>query len=194
MYVDKRLTIDYVMATTDDSWLLITIACGFFIFEESTLIYFDIKYSSFSKELHAHHFLTLNGFYLSAYYNRAHYYASKMFLLQISTPFTSICWCLLKLKLEKSKAWKINQWILIYIFHSRSILELSLWYDIYHNWNNIKLNLPWPYTINMMIGLAALTVWLTPYWTYRKTIQYFYPNYWYQKDKKKEQDDILKTS
>lgn len=44
----------------------------------------------------------------------------------------------------------------------------------------------------MFTGLAILTVWLTPYWTYRKTIQYFYPNYWYTD--KKNKINLIKTS
>lgn len=85
-----------------------SICTGFFIFEEVTLIYFDIKYGSFSKELHIHHLFTLNGFFNVIYYNLGHYYSVKIFILQISTPFTCICWCLLKFKVENTKVWKIN--------------------------------------------------------------------------------------
>jgi len=182
------------MASTDESWTFLTFITGFFIFEELTLIYFDIKYGTFSKELHLHHFISFNGFLLAAYYNRAHFYAAKGFILEASTPFSCICWCLLKLKLEKTKAWKINQWILIYVFHLRSVYELWWWSDVYQDWNNIKENLPWPYTINMLIGLTVVTFWLTPYWTYKKTVQFFYPTDWNAETKGKKQDEIDKTS
>ncbi|CAF1343423.1 unnamed protein product [Adineta steineri] len=193
VYIDGRIALDHVFASTDESWIFTCILTGYFLFEEFALIYFDIKYHGFSKELHIHHFFVLNGCFSVAYYNRGHYYAAKTFLLQISTPFTCICWCLLKLNLEKTKAWKINQWILIYIFHLRSVYEIYCWYGIYQDWNYIKQNLPWIYTINMIVGLAIITIWLTPYWTYRKTVQYFSPNYWYRENEEKK-DEINKTS
>ena len=113
----------------------------------------------------------------------------------MSTPFSCICWCLLKLKLENTKAWKINQWILIYVFHFRSIYELWWWYDIYNDWDNMKQNLPWPYTINMLMGLSVVTFWLTPYWTYKKTVQFFHPVDWnVEHAKGKKHDEIDKTS
>jgi hypothetical protein len=40
------------------------------MFEELTLIYFDLKYRTFSKELHMHHFFSFNGFFIAAYYNK----------------------------------------------------------------------------------------------------------------------------
>jgi ceroid-lipofuscinosis protein 8 len=184
-----------VFASTDESWTFLTFLTGFFIFEELTLIYFDIKYGTFSKELHMHHFFSFVGYFCSIYYNRGHYYVIKGFLLEGSTPFSCICWCLLKLKLEKTKVWKINQWILIYVFHLRSVYEIWWWYEIYQNWDNIKQNLPLPYTVSMFAGLALVTFYLTPYWTYKKTVQFFHPTDWNAEvEKRKKQDEIDKTS
>ena len=177
-FLMRVLLVILFKATTDESWLFIAIITGFFIFEELTLIYFDIRFHTFSTELHLHHFFAFGGFFWAAFYECGHYYAIKAFVLEASTPFSCICWCLLKLKLEKTKAWKINQWILIYVFHLRSVYEMWWWYDIYHDWNNIKQNLPLPYTITMLAGLTIVSVWLTPYWTYKKTLQYFQPTDW----------------
>ena len=183
------------MATTDDSWTFVSLLTAFFIFEEVTLIYFDWRFHTFSKELHMHHFFAFMGFFLAAFYGRGHYYGIKAFILEASTPFSCICWCLLKLKLENTKAWKINQWILIYVFHLRSVYELWWWYDIYQDWGNVKQNLPWPYTINMFAGLSIVTFWLTPYWTYKKTVQFFHPIDWnVEHAKGKKEDEIDKTS
>ncbi|CAF3552611.1 unnamed protein product [Rotaria socialis] len=177
-WIDERLGIDHVIATTDASWKFISFLLVFFIFEELALLYFDLKYRSFSKALHLHHFFAFNGFFLAEYYNCGHYYAAKPFMLKAGTPFSCVCWCLLKLELEKTKAWKIDQWILINIFHIRSFLEFLWWCDIYRDWDNIKQNLPLPYLINMLVGLTLLSLWLTPYWTYKKTVQYFHPTDW----------------
>ncbi|CAF1319356.1 unnamed protein product [Adineta steineri] len=138
----------------------------------------------------------LNGYFLAAWYNLGHYYAIKGFILEASTPFSCVCWCLLKLKLEHTKVWKINQWILIYVFHWRTVHEFCWWYDIYNDWSNIKANLPLIYTVMMMTGLALVSLWLTPYWTYKKTVQFFNPVDWNVEhaDGKKKKDGIDKTS
>ncbi|CAF3029998.1 unnamed protein product [Rotaria sp. Silwood2] len=195
VFIDGSIALDHTIATTDASWTFISLLLGFFIFEELTLIFFDIKFHTFSKELHMHHFFAFNGFFLAAFDNGGHYYAAKAFMLEASTPFSCICWCLLKLKLEKTNAWKINQWILINVFHFRTFLELLWWYDIYHDWTSIKQNLSVFYTINMLVGLTIVSLWLTPYWTYKKTVQYFNPTDWNTGIRKEKADDeIDKTS
>ena len=69
------------------------------------------------------------------------------------------------------------------------------WYDVYMDWEYIKQALPLPYTINMLAGLTLVSLWLTPYWTYKKTVQFFYPSDWSaEKGKEKKQDEIDKTS
>ncbi|UJR13658.1 hypothetical protein I4U23_000670 [Adineta vaga] len=194
-FVDECLDRDHALATTDGSWTFICVLLGFFIFEEVTLIYFDIRYKTFSKELHLHHVFAFNGFFFAAWYNAGHFYAAKAFVLEASTIFSCICWCLLKLKLEQTKVWKINQMILIHVFHLRSAYEMWWWYDIYRDWANIKQNLPLPYTINMLLGLLAVSLWLTPYWTYKKTVQYFHPVDFNMEQKKgKKSNEIDKTS
>ena len=195
-YVDPLLSIDHVFATTNASWTFTTLIVGFFVFEELTLIYFDIRYKTFSKELHFHHIVSFNGWFIAAWSGLGHYYAVHMFLLEGSTPFSCICWCLLKLKLENTKAWKINQWILIYVFHARTFYELSCWYIYYQDWDRMKANLPWVFIANMFFGLFVLTFWLTPYWTYKKTAQFFFPVDWNAENKKKkmEMDTIDKSS
>ncbi len=194
IFVDERLSLDHALASTDESWTFICLLIGFFIFEELTLIYFDVKYGTFSKELHLHHFLSFNGVFLAAYFNCTHYYAIQLFILEGSTPFSCVCWCLLKLKLENTKAWKINQWILINVFHARTFYELWGWYNLYHDWDNMKQNVHWSYTANTVIGGAVLTFWLTPYWTYKKTAQFFVPVDWNAEVEKKKKDENKKTS
>jgi ceroid-lipofuscinosis protein 8 len=184
-----------MLASTDESWMFISVVTGFFIFEELTLIYFDVKYRTFSKELHLHHFFGCNGYFIVGYCGRGHFYSVIGFILEGSTPFSCICWCLLKLKLENTKVWKINQWILINVFHLRSVFEFWWWYTIYQDWDQIKQYLPWAYIINMLVGLTIVSLWLTPYWTYKKTAQFFHPIDWNaEKDKEKKQHKIDKTS
>jgi len=166
--------------------MFLSVSAGFFLFEELTLIYFDLRYRTFSKELHLHHFFSLISFGFPALYNLCHYYAAQVFMLLASCPFSCVCWCLLKLKLERTKVWKISQWILIYVYHSRTFYELWCWYTFYHDWDSIKQNIPWLYTVTVFTGFVILTFWLTPYWTYKKTAQFFFPIDWECKSEEKE--------
>lgn len=166
---------NHVYASTDESWLFLSILISFFLFEETTLIYSDLTYRIFSKELHFHHIFACNGLLISAYTNTGHYYVTQTFMLEGITPCACICWCLLKLKLEQNLIWKYNQWILIYLMHSRTFYELWCWSVYYREWNYMKRNLPWIYIVNLFVGLSLVTVWLTPYWTYLKTAQFFFP-------------------
>jgi ceroid-lipofuscinosis protein 8 len=58
----------------------------------------------------------------------------------------------------------------------------------------MKQNMPWLYIANMFTGIGLVTVWLTPYWTYKKTAQFFFPVDWNAEAKKKKNDEIDKTS
>jgi len=185
-FIDKDLTADPVMASTEESWLFLSIIGAFFFFEESSLIYFDLRFKTFSKELHVHHIVAVVGFCGVALTNRGHAYAIQSIVLEMSTPFSCICWCLLKLKMERTFAWKANQMALIYVFHFRTIYELYWWYDLYHHWDNVRDNLSLIQTCNMLFGLTAVTVWLTPYWTYKKTVQFFNPTDWNTADPPKK--------
>ena len=187
VFIDPRLSIDHVLATTNASWSFVSVIFGFFIFEELTLVYFDIRYRTFSMELHLHHFFSLNGYFIVAWSGLGHYYSAQIFLLELSTPFSCICWCLLKLRMEKTTIWKMNQWVLIYIFHARTFYELYCWFTYHHDWANMKENLPWIFIVNMFTGLAVITAWLTPYWTYKKTAQFFCPGDWNMQVKRPKQ-------
>ncbi len=46
----------------------------------------------------------------------------------------------------------------------------------------------------MLTGLVIITFWLTSYWTYKKTAQFFFPVDWNAEVKGKKKDDIDKTS
>jgi len=172
------------LATTDESWTFICLIIGFFIFEEVTLIYFDLRYRTFSKELHAHHLISFIGYFLTALLGVNHYVAISLFLLEASTPFSCVCWCLLKLKLEHTFIWKANQWILIYIFHVRTLIELWCWYICYQNWTSMKQYSHLVYIVSLFVGLTSSTFWLTPYWTYKKTKQFFNPVDWNAESKR----------
>ena len=81
---------------------------------------------------------------------------------------------MIKFKKENSILWKINQLILIHVFHLRSFLEFMMLYEVIKYRDDI-LRLPLPILIDHICGLIIVAFYLTPYWTYRKTLQYFDP-------------------
>lgn len=56
-YFDFELKENLVLNTSFQSNLLVLSHFGFFIFECSAQTYFDIRFKTFSKALHAHHML-----------------------------------------------------------------------------------------------------------------------------------------
>jgi ceroid-lipofuscinosis protein 8 len=76
--------------------------------------------------------------------------------------------------MEKSFLWKANQCVLIHIFHLRSVLEFIMLYEVIKYRDDV-FRLPVPILINHFGGLFLVAFYLTPYWTYRKTLQFFNP-------------------
>ena len=114
---------------TQVSSILVLTHFGFFIFEWSAQTYFDIRFKVFSKALHGHHFICIVGFAVSAVTELNYYYACSGFILEMTTPFSCICYCLIKCKLEDTLAWKVNQMVLIHLFHMRSVIEFCMIYE-----------------------------------------------------------------
>ncbi len=85
-----------------------------------------------------------------------------------------ICWCLIKAKMERSILWKANQFILIHVFHLRSLFECIMIYEVFLNWTKI-IQMPVLLFIVQVGGLLAVALFLTPYLTYKKNVQHFKP-------------------
>lgn len=183
-FFDTALATNIAKATTVQSSIIISCCLGFFTFEVLAQIVFDIMFKTLSKALHAHHFVSISGFIITAYYNLGHYFPTWVFTLEFSTLYSCISYCLIKMKMEDTFLWKANQLILIHVFHLRSVIEFTILYEVYYYWD-IKKNMPLIWNINMICGILLLAFVLTPYWTYRKTEQFFKKSDWNDSDSKK---------
>ncbi len=154
--------------------MLVLSHLGFFIFECSALTISDLKFKTFSKQLHLHHTIGLIGYILAAYYDVIHYFCCFSFILEMTTPFSCVCWCLIKANKQNTLVWKANQLILVHLFHMRTCIELLILYEMY-KYSEDTLQAPMPCLVIQIIGMVAVTFYLTPYWTYRKTQQIFNP-------------------
>lgn len=171
-FFDVDLQINVSKATTVQSSILIASCLGFFTFEVLAQITFDLMFKTLSKALHAHHFVSIMGFILTVYYDIGHYFPIWVFTLEMSTLFSCISFCLMKARAIENIFWKINQLVLIYVFHLRSVIEFTILYEIWYYWD-LKKSMPLFWNINLISGLCLLAFVLTPYWTFRKTEQFF---------------------
>lgn len=161
-----------INSKTELSYILIISHFGFFIFEWTAQIYFDFRFSTCNYQLHAHHLIAFIGFGGGAIGDTMHYFGLISFILELSTPFSCVCYCLIKSKMSDGRVWMINQFVLIHCFHMRNMIEMCMIFDTIKYWEVVK-ELPTYLLLNWLIGLATVFIVLTPYWTWKKTEQLF---------------------
>jgi ceroid-lipofuscinosis protein 8 len=169
------------VSTTRESLFLCLSHFGFFVFEWTAQILFDIKFVTFSQALHVHHFIAFAGYFMSIYYETNHYISLLAFVLESSTPFSCLCYCLIKAGMEKTFLWKANQFLLVHIFHVRSVLEMLMLYLLTSNKDEFA-KVPPVFYWHSCISVSIVMICLTPLWTYRKTKQLFEPADWNTSD------------
>ena len=175
---DHELFNDKVFGRTLASDFFIARIVGFFVFECSFLFMSDIKFKTFNRGLTIHHTLSLLGYAVGSYINQGHFFGIVGILMEISTPATSICWMLIQAKLSKHFYWKLNQHILIYLFHSRENLGLYCIYHLWAQWDYIHANMNIYFQFLILANSTIVTLILNPYWTYKKTVQLYSGEDW----------------
>ena len=169
---------DVVFGRTATSTLAMYVTVGFFVFELSAVIISDIAFGTRSKMLIVHHGLGLISYIVAVQGKENYSFGTKALVLEMSTPFSCLCYVLLKAGMEKSSAWKINQIILVHTFHLRNVVECCLWYVTYKNWDYIFSYMPAASFYLLYTSLTMVTFIMTPYWGYKKTQQLFNPVDW----------------
>lgn len=172
LYFDNEPFNETINQKTELSYILIPNFWGFFIFEWCSQIYFDFRFQTFNYQLHAHHMTAFFGLFFCVFYDHMHYVGLWSFTLELSTPFSCISYLLIKMKMSKSLLWSVNQFTLVHTFHMRSLIEMKMIYDIYKNWEQLKY-IPAIELYNFVFGIFAIFLFLTPYWTWKKTQQLF---------------------
>ena len=96
-------------------------------------------------------------------------------LLEMTTPFSCLCWMLLKCELAHLPIWKLNQLVLVHLFHCRTTVEAYGYYMFFKHWTYVAEEMP----LSVLLLTTTLNFsLLTPYWTYKKTNQLFKPVDW----------------
>lgn len=176
-WFDEDLWSHKILNKTLPSHILAVSHFGFFIYECATQTWFDIRFKTFNKELHIHHLISLFSCIYVFIYEVDHYYCATLMILEMSTPSSCLCFLLIKAKMENTQLWRWNQFVLIHLFHMRSLIEWLGIYELYWNWDQIK-EMPTGLFLLQASGLIISGFYLTPYWTYRKTEQLFTKSDW----------------
>ena len=171
MSFDDTLKKDVVNARTPLSAISIYFSSGFFTFECLALFTSNVIFRFFDKYLFIHHILSFLNSVVASYCNKAYFFAMFGLLLESTTPFTCLCWMLLKADLAHTLLWKLNQFVLVHLFHCRTMVEAYLMLISYYQWDTIWSDMPLPTFLCLYIQLPLLLFFLTPYWTYKKTLQ-----------------------
>ncbi|XP_067840123.1 protein CLN8 [Heptranchias perlo] len=176
---DPVLHADKILAQQNWCWFSISTAVGFFVFENAALHGSNVVFKTFDVALAVHHFFAFAGFASALIWdNVGHYLPMVTLLLEMSTPFTCISWMLLKAGFSHTLLWKLNQWLMIHMFHCRMILTYHIWWVCWQNLERLELCVPVPQAILFFSGLFLLTFIINPYWTHKKTMQLFNPVDW----------------
>ncbi|KAL8604321.1 hypothetical protein ACOMHN_028084 [Nucella lapillus] len=178
IFVDTVLSEDVVFATSPASHCVIIVAVGFFLFECLAVTASDVYFRTFSCLLQIHHWVALVGLLLAMTLEAGHAFGCQGLLLEMTTPFSCLCWTLLKANRQHTLLWKANQFLLLHTFHLRNAVEMKLWYLTWQNWGNVYANMPLPLFLVLYLQLAFITVFMTPYWTWKKSRQMFFPVDW----------------
>ncbi|KAG9493811.1 protein CLN8 [Eleutherodactylus coqui] len=172
LLLDPVLLADQITGQQGWAFFTILIATGFFVFENLALHISHYVFWTFDILLAVHHFFAFIGYFGAVISSSAgHYLPMVTLLLEMSTPFTCISWMLLKAGWSQTLFWKVNQWIMIHMFHCRMVLTYHLWWVSLYNLERLLRSVSPLYVAFFFVGLTLVTLLLNPYWTYKKTQQ-----------------------
>ena len=177
LFVDDTLRRDVLRSHTVTSELSVSYAVGFYLFECAALYSSNLAFKTFDPFLFTHHTSSLVGYAVCLYYQNGHFFATIVLTLEMSTPFSCLCWVLIKCKLANTLLWKANQFLLVHLFHGRSFIEA---YCLYSALKQYRLMLQAPFLVAFVlyVPLTVQFIILTPYWTWKKTQQLLKPMDW----------------
>ena len=179
LFVDDILTNDIVDGRNVTTFISVYLTAGYFLFEFLALSFSNVYFRFFEPFLFVHHFLSVIGFSVALCCDgKGHFFAVVGLLLEMTTPFSCFCWMLLKCDMAKLRIWKLNQLVLVHLFHTRTTLEGYIYYKYYQQWDNVREGMPIAISVMVLSQVTLNFFLLTPYWTYKKMMQLFNPVDW----------------
>ncbi|XP_062863753.1 protein CLN8 [Trichomycterus rosablanca] len=176
---DGPLFADKVLGQAGWSWFNVLTSCGFFVFENLALHGSNAVFRTFDPALAVHHAFALAGYAGTVVWEEmGHFLPMVTLLLEMSTPFTCVSWMLLKAGWSHTLFWRMNQWMMIHMFHCRMVLTYYMWWVSWCHWEGLCTHVALPQLLIFFTGLALLTLVLNPVWTHKKTMQLLNPVDW----------------
>ena len=156
LFFDDLLRKDVVHANNVTTFMAIYVTVGFFTFECVALFSSNIYFRFFDPFLFTHHFLSLVGYCIAiAFDGKGHFFAVVGLLLEMTTPFSCFCWMLLKCEMTSLRIWKLNQMVLVHLFHCRTTLEGYFYYMYFSQWDNVREGMPLAISMTLLVQLTA---------------------------------------
>ena len=87
------------------------------------------------------------------------------FIEEMAGPLFYTNWILAKAKLTHLSIWKVNQQILVYLWHFRTMLEFYFLYTLIKNWSYVWKELPVPLLITSSLSVLLMGFGLAAHWT-----------------------------
>ncbi|XP_077146185.1 protein CLN8-like [Ranitomeya variabilis] len=176
LFIDPVLTADKITGQQGWAAFIILIAAGFFLYENVALFVYNFWFWTFDRSVAAHHITAFIGCFGAAICSTAgHYLPVAALLLEMATPFTCTSWILIKAGWSQTFIWKVDQWIVVHLFHCRMFLTYHLWWVSLNNYDRLVKSTTGLYVAFFLFALILLTFILNPYWTYMKTKQLLTP-------------------
>lgn len=167
LLVDDSLYMDAVNATTKSSYMTIYMHIGFNIFDCMLMAIGKLLYGRmFSNTLFLHHFVVLIIYSIGLYCEgKLHYISMLVFVGEKPGPVSYTNWIMGKAKLSHLFIWNISQSFAVYLWYTRSVVELYIFYTLFMNWDRIVKDVPAPFLVSFFCGAVIVVLFLTPYWT-----------------------------
>ncbi|XP_073531474.1 protein CLN8-like [Phyllobates terribilis] len=176
LFIDPVLAADKITGQQGWAAFIILIATGFFLYENVALFIYNSVFRIFEISSAAHHITAFIGCFGAAICSTAgHYLPIAALLLEMATPFTCTSWILIKAGYLQTFIWKMDQWIVVHLFHCRMFLTYHLWWVSLNNYDRLVKSTTVLYVAFFFFSLILLTFMLNPYWTYMKTKQLLTP-------------------
>ena len=122
---------------------------GYNIFDCILMVIGKLVYGKmFSNTLFLHHFVVLIVYSIGLYYDGGmHYVSMLVFIGEKPNPITYVNWIMGKAKLTHLLIWTISQHFAVYLWYTRSVVELYIFYTIFTNWDAIIRDVPAPFLV-----------------------------------------------
>ena len=174
LFVEDALTNDIVKGSTFTSYVVLYVGFGYFIFDTMILIISNIHCRFFNFMTFFHHISCIIMLNIPVVYNGiGMLFAMMGLMLEASVPSTYLSWIMLKCGMGHLRIWKVNQLVLIHIFHCRANLTFYAYYKVISQWDNGVQNAPYELIVMGLVQLHLILLVINPYFTHKYTAWMF---------------------